>query len=111
MTKTKIFPLAVATVTLMGSGAAMADVAEMQFGYAKTGPEDRVVTVCDTAADGHSVYSEFDRSNGTGNRVEVFSGNGTCKASQWAEARVIRFNVCRNISYQPDTCSGTVNVQ
>lgn len=63
--------------------------------------------VCDTEADSHSVYVEFNYNGGPSTKNSWSGGNGTCNNfhHDWAENNVVKFRSCEEINNFPNDCS------
>lgn len=63
--------------------------------------------VCDTAADGHAVYVDW-QANGQSGRFQHNLGNGNCRNSgriaAISDGGSVRFRACENINNGPDDC-------
>lgn len=62
--------------------------------------------VCDTSADGNSVYAQWTAGSRSG-RDEWHGGNNTCATfdHSFAEGTSVRFKSCENRNNLPDDCS------
>ncbi|MEU7293461.1 hypothetical protein AB0A76_09695 [Streptomyces exfoliatus] len=72
------------------------------FGY--IGNDHKYVGVCDREVDGFNVYAEYTRLSGASGRVEESAGY--CESTGSGTSSVYRINVCENIPFAPDPCSG-----
>lgn len=65
--------------------------------------------VCDTAADGNSVYVRWQFNGGSG-REQQYGGNGSCVtfSHNWAEGLTVKFQSCEDVNNFWDDCSGWV---
>ena len=71
------------------------------------------ISVCDTKADGDSAYDWYNIGSSTHqptNRQETTGGNGTCTPSILISTSQITTEACRDISGNPDNCSGWVHM-
>jgi hypothetical protein len=71
------------------------------------------IQVCDTKADGDSAYDWYNIGSSTHqptNRQETSGGNGTCTAEILYSTTEITTEACRDISGNPDNCSGWVHM-
>jgi len=67
------------------------------------------ITVCDTSADGRSVYSDY-RRDGSNNfqRISETAGNGNCEAATDSN-KINAHKSCANVGLgRPDNCNSTV---
>ncbi|WP_137989266.1 hypothetical protein [Streptomyces vilmorinianum] len=99
--------LAVGAVTaLIGSSSAFGGTFYVyqgsDFGYIVS--DHSYVGVCDREVDGFNVYSEYRRLNGVTGRVE--ETGGYCRTGGSSSSSVYQLNVCENIPFAPDACSG-----
>ncbi|QES49067.1 hypothetical protein DEJ50_15890 [Streptomyces venezuelae] len=63
------------------------------------------VAIKDTASDGYSVFTLYDRRNNTGLRLNNSNGNGTTVRSGMDESNYVRkVTACVDLWLTPDTC-------
>lgn len=99
-----------AVLALAGAGQAFASAGE-NLDSSTTGATawshgpNGAVAVKDTAGDGNSVYTLYDRLYNTGLRLENFSGNGSTVVSGNDTTNYIpKVTACVNLGAQPDRC-------
>jgi hypothetical protein len=71
------------------------------------------IYVCDTKADGDSAYDWYNVGSSTHqptNRQETSGGNGTCTSAILIYTSEITTEACRDISGNPDNCSGWIHM-
>lgn len=95
----------IATALSLGGGqSALAAAVNSPDGGARASNVGLQLTIKDTKADGHSVYTNY---NPGGGRLENFNGNGTSLSVNLGS--LTSFRACTNIGGGPDSCSSYVS--